>query len=163
MHQTDPSRISIGKVLGRIPSGIFILTARHEAKAAAMLASWVQQVAFEPPAVSISIAKGRPIRDLVRASHSLVLSIIPKDDTTLMKRYARGVRDDEDPFEGIRTLDTPSGAPALADGLGFLECRVIQICDFGGDHELFIARVAGGTLLRDGHAFSHQRGNGFHY
>ena len=105
MHHTHPSKLPLAKALGKIPSGIFILTAKHNGKATAMLASWVQQAAFEPPALSIAIAKGRPIGGFIRASGKLAISIVPKGDTSLMKRYARGLHDGEDPFAGVSVLE----------------------------------------------------------
>jgi hypothetical protein len=47
------------RALGRIPSGLFILTARFEDQSTGMLASWVQQVSFDPPLVSVAVKKGR--------------------------------------------------------------------------------------------------------
>jgi len=163
MHHTDPTKLSIGKALGRVPSGVYVLTAKHDGKATAMLASWVQQAGFEPPAVTVAIAKGRPIGELIRAGGTFALSVIARDDTTLMKRYARGPGDDAHPFAGVRTTDGQLGVPLLTDALAYLECRLIHTCDFGGDHEIFVGEVVAGKLLRDGHAFAHQRGNGFHY
>jgi flavin reductase (DIM6/NTAB) family NADH-FMN oxidoreductase RutF len=163
MHHTDPSKLPMAKALGKIPSGIFVLTAKHNGKATAMLASWVQQASFAPPAISVAISKDRPIGGFIRASGKLGLSIVPKDDTSLMKRYARGVHDGEDPFAGVTTMDAPSGVPVLKDALAYLEAKLIHTCDFNADHELFIAQVTGGEILRDGVAFAHQRGNGFHY
>jgi flavin reductase (DIM6/NTAB) family NADH-FMN oxidoreductase RutF len=154
---------ALGKALGRLPSGVYILTVAHGGKSTAMLASWVQQAGFEPPAVSVAVAKGRPVGDMIRESKRFVLSIIAAGDQSLMKRYARGVDPDADAFAGVATIPTTSGAPALSDALGFLECELLTACDFGGDHELLIARITGGRILRDGAAFAHQRGNGFHY
>ena len=65
MTHSDHLKQTVGKALGRIPSGVFVLTAVHENRRDAMLASWVQQVGFDPPAVSIAVAKGRPIVDLM--------------------------------------------------------------------------------------------------
>jgi|SRR5688500_5710548 len=163
MHHTDPAKLSIGKSLGRVPSGVYVLTASHRGESTAMLASWVQQAAFAPPAVSVAIAKGRPVIDLIRGSGAFALSIIAKDDTTLMKKYARGLKEGEDPFAGVHVRPGAVGAPILTDALAYLECRLIHTCDFGGDHELYVADVVAGEILRDGYAFAHQRGNGFHY
>src|SRR5438067_2371130 len=163
MTTSDPHRLHLGKAIGRIPSGVFILTARHENRAGAILASWVQQASFEPPALSIALAKGRSIAESIRASKQLALSIIPEDDKSLMKHYARPISDDADPFAGVRVIDTPGGMPALADALAWLECRVISTCDFGGDHELIIAQIVAGEILKEGKPFMHVRGNGFHY
>ena len=128
-----------------------------------MMASWVQQAAFDPPAVSVAMAKGRPIAELIERSQLLAISVVADGDTSLMKRYARGVKPDEDAFAGIETVPTPAGIPALKQAVAWLECRVIQTCDFGGDHELFIGEVRAAKILREGRAFAHQRGNGFHY
>ena len=163
MHHTDPAKLSIGKALGRVPSGVYVLTASHDGRSTAMLASWVQQAAFAPPSVSVAIATGRPIAEMIRASRQFALSIIARDDTTLMKKYARGVKDDENPFAGVRTRLGSLGAPILTDALAYLECRLLHACDFGADHDLFLAEVVAGEMLRDGYAFAHQRGNGFHY
>jgi flavin reductase (DIM6/NTAB) family NADH-FMN oxidoreductase RutF len=163
MYHTDPAQLSIGKALGRVPSGVYVLTAAHDGTATAMLASWVQQAAFAPPSVSVAIAKGRSIADMIRASRQFALSIIARDDTTLMKKYARGLTDGENPFAGVRTRPGSLGLPILTDALAYLECRLVRACDFGADHELFLAEVVAGAMLRDGYAFAHQRGNGFHY
>jgi len=159
----DELKQQIGKPLGKIPSGVFILTANHDGQASAMLASWVQQAAFDPPAISVAIAKDRPIGRLVRASSLFAISVIAEHDKALMKRYARGVKEGEDPFAGMQTRTTPAGMTVLADALAWLEARVIHTCDFGGDHELIIGQVTAGVMMHEGHSFVHQRGNGFHY
>lgn len=163
MEHSDERKHSIGKALGRVPSGVFILTARHGEHSSAMIASWVQQASFHPPTVSIAIAKDRPIAQLIRESKHCVLSVVPEHDTSLMKRYARGVKPGEDPFKGVQTIETTIGVPALAAALAFLELRVIQICDFGADHDLVIAEVTSGKVLREGSSFMHLRGSGFRY
>jgi flavin reductase (DIM6/NTAB) family NADH-FMN oxidoreductase RutF len=159
---TDSEKQSIGKALGRVVSGVSILTARYDLESAAMMASWVMQAGFEPPALVIALAKGRPIENLIRQSHRLAISIIPEDDKSLMKHFVR-IKPGEDPFAGVNIQPAPSGVPILADALGWLDCQLIDTHDFGGDHELFIAKVTAGQMLREGTAFAHQRGNGFHY
>ena len=163
MAISEELKHTVGKALGRVPSGVFILTAGEGTDATAMMASWVQQAAFDPPAVSIAMAKGRPIGELIKSSKKLALSIIPDGDSSLMKRYARGVKPGEDPFAGVETIQTPGGLPAMKSALAWLDCRLIHECDFGGDHELLIAEVVAGNILRLGTAFMHQRGSGFHY
>lgn len=150
-------------MLGRIPSGVFVLSAAHGDTRAAMLASWVQQASFEPPTISIAIAKGRPIAGLIRASSMLAISIIAENDKSLMKRYARGTKDGEDPFADVAVQQSPLGVPILSDALGWLEAKLISTCDFSADHEILIGQITAAALLREGPAFAHQRGNGFHY
>ena len=162
-HHTDEQKLPIGKALGRIPSGVFVLAVSHEGMNAAMLASWVMQASFEPPCISIAIAKGRPIVDLIRRTSHFAISIVPEGDKLVMKKFARGFKEGEDPFAGVAAIKSPGGAPVLSDALGWIEAKLIDTFDYRADHELLIARVTAGALLRDGYAFNHQRGNGFHY
>jgi flavin reductase (DIM6/NTAB) family NADH-FMN oxidoreductase RutF len=127
-----------------------------------MMASWVMQAGFEPPTLAIAIAKSRPIVQLIRESRKLALSIVPAEDKTLMKFYAR-YKGETDPFVGIATQPAPSGISILSDALGYLDCTLKQTVEIGTDHDLYIAEVVDGASFRDGTAFAHQRGNGFHY
>jgi len=163
MPISEEFKHTAGKALGRIPSGVFILTATHGGESSAMMASWVQQCAFDPPGVSVALGKERAIGQLIKASGKFALSVVGEDDTSLMKRYARGVKAGEDPFAGVEVFDTPAGIPAMKSTLAWLECRLLTTCEFGGDHELLIAQVTAGQILRPGVSFTHQRGSGFHY
>jgi flavin reductase (DIM6/NTAB) family NADH-FMN oxidoreductase RutF len=80
-----------------------------------------------------------------------------------MKHYARPIADGADPLAGVRVIETPGGLPALADSLAWVECRLVSTCDFGGDHEIFIAEIVAGEILKEGKPFMHVRGSGFHY
>ena len=58
-----PTNHTLSAALGRIPSGLFILTVRHGSKETGMLASWVQQCSFDPPRLTMAIRKGRDVLD----------------------------------------------------------------------------------------------------
>lgn len=164
MQTPEDLKLTIGRALGRIPSGVFILTTTHENQPLAMIASWVQQVAFAPPSVGVAIAKERSAHAALSAAGAMfALSVVPDGDTSLMKKYARGIPAGADPFEGVRVTRTANGTAVLADALAYLECRVTKPIDFGADHDLFLAEVIAGQLLKDGPSFTHLRGNGFHY
>jgi flavin reductase (DIM6/NTAB) family NADH-FMN oxidoreductase RutF len=160
---SDELRATVGKALGRLPSGVYIMTARNGRDVAAMMASWVQQAAFHPPAVSVAMQKDRPMRQMVRSSGRFALAVVGEGDTSLMKKYARGIPPGDDPFQGVEVIQTPGGLPVPSAALAWLECSVLTTCDFDGDHELVVAQVSSGALLREGTSFTHLRGNGFHY
>jgi len=40
---------ALAAALGKVPSGLFVLTAKQGDAETAMLASWVQQCSFDPP------------------------------------------------------------------------------------------------------------------
>src|SRR3990170_4340927 len=105
MPETDEKRNAIGRALGRVPSGVFILTTQHQGQHSAMMASWVQQISFAPPMVLVAVAPERPIAQLIRQSGRLALSILGEQDGPLMKKYARGVSPSEDAFTDVKTRE----------------------------------------------------------
>jgi flavin reductase (DIM6/NTAB) family NADH-FMN oxidoreductase RutF len=164
MTEADHARQTLGRALGRVPSGIFILTTlSQDARPHAMLTSWVQQASFRPPTVSVAVGRDRAAGAAIRSSGWFALSVVPEGGTSLMKRYARSIPDGVDPFTGLEVFSSPHGLPVLCDALAWLECRLIGSYDFAGDHELLVGEVTAGDMLRSGEAFTHTRGSGFHY
>ena len=108
MSESDPQRLQLGKAIARIPSGVFVLTVHHEGKSHAMIASWVQQASFEPPTLSLALEKSRPMAKTILAAKNFALSILPEEDKTLMKHYAKPF-EDANPFKGVRTRANTSG------------------------------------------------------
>ena len=96
-------------------------------------------------------------------SGRFAISILPENDTTLMKRFARGTASHADPFADLPTVQTSSGLPAPASALGWLECNLIQTASFDADHLIVIGQLVAAELLHEGQPFTHVRGNGFHY
>jgi len=159
----DETRAGIGAAIGRIPSGLFILTARHEDRAAGMLASWVQQVSFDPPAVAVSVAKGRVIMPLISESHQFGLCQLPVGEKIAVRKFASGSDPAEDPFLGFEMMqDTVTHVPILAHVMSYMECEVRCHVDIEGDHDLFIGTVVGGKYL-EGEPWVHLRKDGFGY
>ncbi|MGE5609197.1 MAG: flavin reductase family protein [Bacillota bacterium] len=159
----EPLKHTVGRVLGQIPSGVFIISAVHEGNGDAQLASWIQQAAFEPPCITVALGRTRSILPIIRGSGRFAISILGEADRGLMKRYARGVQAGEDPFADVRTLNSPGGIPVMAEALGYLDCSVLRCCEFGADHDLVIGQVMAGELLKEAKPFVHIRNNGFHY
>lgn len=149
--------------VGRIPSGLFILTAAHEDRRTGMLASWVQQVSFIPLMVSVAVAKGRSIMPLISDARQFALCQVGKDDKILMRKFASGVSDDEDPFLGLDLVQQAGlNTPVLANAIAWVECDLARHFDVEGDHDLFIGTVRDGNA-GDDEPFVHIRTDGSKY
>ena len=74
-------RDDISQGLGLIPSGVFVLASHSDGQSSAMLASFVQQAGFDPPAVVAALQHGRPIRSMIEKSGVFVINIMGKDST----------------------------------------------------------------------------------
>jgi flavin reductase (DIM6/NTAB) family NADH-FMN oxidoreductase RutF len=158
---TEQSK-QLAAALGRVPSGLFILTARRGEAETGMLASWVQQCAFEPPYISLAIQRDRPLREWLNEGSLFLVNILDDSQTDMIVHFGRGFQPDEPAFSGIELQRSPSGAAVLADALAYLECRVAGRCPVG-DHDLFLGEVIGGQMLSEGHPMVQVRKSGFHY
>jgi len=153
----------IGKALGQIPSGLFIMTASHDDRRTGMLASWVQQVCFKPPMVSVAVAKGRPIMPLLSESRQFGLCQLPVDDRLYLRKFAKGVDLSEDPFLSYDLIeDTVLGVPLLSGCAAYLECELTCHMDVEGDHDIFIGKVHAGDI-QQGDPMVHLRDSGLSY
>lgn len=153
---------SLAAALGRIPSGLFVLTARHGDHETGMLVSWVQQCSFDPPQVSVAVKKGRDVLDWLADGTSFVLNVLPEGSKTLIGHFGRGFEADQPAFEGLKVTRERGSAPVLLAAHAYLICRVVSRVD-AGDHVLVIGRVLAGAVLNPGYPTVHVRKNGLKY
>ena len=66
----------LGAALGRIPSGLFILTLRHGERQTGLLLSWAQQCAFAPPMVSFAVREERYQLGWLKAGAAATLHVL---------------------------------------------------------------------------------------
>lgn len=159
----EATKRSAGAALGRVVSGIFIVTARHGEQETGMLASWVQQASFEPPMITVGVKKGRYIGQWIAESGALAVSIVGDDQKHLLAHFGKGFEPDKPAFEGQKIERHATGAPVLAEALGYLDCRVTGQVD-AGDHTVFLAEIVeGGLHETDGQPMVHVRRSGFNY
>ncbi len=149
----------VGKALGRVASGLYVVTTKFEDKEDAVLASWVNQCSFDPPAVTIALGTLRSARLLVETSNSFIVNILPKDDMSLLKHFSRPP---ENIFKGIKTRKGLDGIRVLSESVSYLECEVVHSIN-AGDHILYVGEIIGGKTLKGGEPYIHVRDNGFNY
>ena len=148
--------------LGRIPSGLFVLTLARGDIETGMLASWVQQCSFQPPLISLSINPKRDIAGLLTADSPFTLNILEDTQTDMIVQFGRGFSLKEPAFTDLEVIRGQSNGPILAEALAFLTCQVKSRTP-AGDHDLFVAQVIDGRMLDEGHPMVHIRKSGSHY
>jgi flavin reductase (DIM6/NTAB) family NADH-FMN oxidoreductase RutF len=146
MPETTTQPKPFDAVLGRVPSGIFILTIGTGPRATGMLASWVMQAGFEPPTVSVAVKLGRYVCDWLTAGEPFVLNLVGESQKEFLKHFGKGFAPEEPAFEGLKVATCARGVPVLADAIGHMECEPIGHVD-SGDHRLFLAKVVRGKLI----------------
>ncbi|MBM3995986.1 MAG: flavin reductase family protein [Planctomycetes bacterium] len=161
MQTGDPHK-SLANALGRIPSGIFILTLARDQIETGMLASWVQQCSFKPPLITFAVQKGRPIVELLAPGALLTLNILEAAQTDMIAHFGKGFALSENAFIELDIQRAPPHGPILREAHAYLHASVVGRYP-AGDHDLFLAEVTAGAQLDDGQPMVHIRKNGFHY
>jgi flavin reductase (DIM6/NTAB) family NADH-FMN oxidoreductase RutF len=155
----------LAAALGRIASGLFVVTARHAVAGedeTGMLASWVQQCSFDPPQLSMAIRQGRALNGWLEPGAAFTVNVLESSQTDMIAHFGRGFAPGEPAFTGLE-VERPGGAPpVLPDILAYLECRVAARYPVG-DHDLIIGRVVAGRVLGEGQPMVHVRRSGLHY
>src|SRR5580698_3348207 len=92
---------SLAAALGRIPSGLFILTARNGKRETGMLASWVQQCSFDPPQVTAALRKERGVLAWLTDGATFNVNVIPEGGKALVAHFGKGFELGEPAFHGL--------------------------------------------------------------
>lgn len=158
---TEPDADALA-ALGRVPSGLFVLTARASAGETGMLASWVQQCSFAPAQLTVALNNARPLAAELTDGARFVLNVIPDGNKALVAHFGKGFEPGEPAFDGLDVLRDGDGPPALRAAHAYLVCAVANRVP-AGDHTLLVARVTGGAVLSDARPAVHVRKSGLRY
>ena len=150
------------QAMGRIIGPLCVVTAKRKEITGAMLASWVTQSSFNPPGLTVAVAKDRAIESLMHTEDNFVLNIL-KEGMNLRRHFVQPFAPGEDRFAGLATQTAQNDCPILSDGLAYLECTVHSRMDCG-DHWVVYAIVNNGQMLQPvGMTAMHQRKSGSQY
>jgi flavin reductase (DIM6/NTAB) family NADH-FMN oxidoreductase RutF len=158
--RSSPSPLALA--LGRVPTGLYVVTTLRDGRPLGFVGSFLMQVGFEPPAVSIAIAKGREHLAAIRAQGRFAVSVLDGDSQRLMGAFFRRCEPGQSPFDGLEHRPSPAGLPILAGALAWFECRTSGEHE-SGDHVVVFGTVEHGGLLRPGDPAIHLRRNGLEY
>ncbi|MEH2127476.1 diflavin flavoprotein [Nostoc sp.] len=155
---------NVEQAVGRIVGSLCVLTAKEGDRSSAMLASWVSQASFNPPGLTIAVAKDRAVETLTHTGNKFVLNILKEGNHLgLMKHFLKPFGPGQDRFADVAAKEAESGSPILTDALAYLECSVQNRME-SGDHWLVYATVESGKLLdTDGVTAVHHRKSATHY
>jgi flavorubredoxin/flavin reductase (DIM6/NTAB) family NADH-FMN oxidoreductase RutF len=154
----------VEQAVGRIVGAMTIVTTQQGDLSGAMLASWVSQATFNPPGLTVAVAKERAIESLMHKDGKFVLNILEQGKhIPLMKQFLKPFAPGEDRFVGVNIDTAANGCPILTDSLAYLECNVHSRMECG-DHWLIYATIDTGKVFNPtGVTAIHHRKSGTHY
>jgi 3-hydroxy-9,10-secoandrosta-1,3,5(10)-triene-9,17-dione monooxygenase reductase component len=136
--------------VGHIPSGLFIV-AVQDSKSNTIdgyLASFVQQVSFNPLIVSLAIKPGRPAYDLIMSGKPFAINIVGDHDKNYLKHFWKGYDPQSNPFAEIPHQIGENGGVILNQAKSAIECQLVESVK-PGDHEVVFAKVLSSYVLNE--------------
>ena len=133
------------QAMGRVVGSLCVATVQRGDTKAAILTSWVSQATFNPPGLTVSIAKDAAENVMDHSGDQFVLNVL-KEGKNLRRRFLKTTASNSDPFAELETDTARNGNPILKDALSYLECTVQNRMDCG-DHWLIYAVVNTGSVI----------------
>lgn len=159
--KNDDKAVSVG----HIPSGLFIVTAKNsDGVIDGYLASWVQQISFEPLKITLAVKPGRPAYDAIKAGSTFTINVVGEHDKQFMKHFWSGYDPEKNPFDSeVEWKEGDNNGILIPAARSAIECKMAESSK-PGDHELIIADVvASYNFTADGKSVVHMRKSGKDY
>ena len=152
--------------VGHIPSGLFIVCApdtNQKGRWDGFLASWIQQVSFDPLLVSLCIQEGRPSAQQILEGHPFSINVLGDAHKNILKHFWSGYDPKKNPFEEIEYNTGAAGELFLNSCRSVIVCKKVSSSQ-PGDHHMVIAEVIK-SFINDNSANSmiHTRHSGLKY
>lgn len=149
----------LGKALGRVVTGVYILTTASPEAQCGMIGSWVMQAGFEPPRLTVAISPDREFLKQLEQTRRCVINVLSESNSALMGRFAKFKADQ---FEGLEADVTDHGV-VIRDAVAYLSAELVDLWPAGDHHVALLEVKAGEVLNADLSPWAHLRKNGFSY
>ncbi len=143
----------IKDALRMMPYGFYAVSSRSEDDENAMVANWVMQTSFEPRQLTLGLQKTCYTHELIAKSGVFCINIFNKENVEAIKPFMKGRSKNPDKMkEAVYNAAPETGSPVLEGSAAYIECKVLQIVDTGGDHDLVVGTVVGAGVSKPGEA-----------
>lgn len=129
--------------------GLYVLTCGVGDEARAATVTWVTQISMHPRQIAVAVRRDSHIYAALRSAGAFALNVVGEGDKGLASAFFRYVEPAGSAFRDYAfEAGESTGAPLLLDAIAWLECRVVEEANAGGDHGLFIADVLAGDVRK---------------
>jgi flavin reductase (DIM6/NTAB) family NADH-FMN oxidoreductase RutF len=153
---------AVGKAIGRIASGVYIVTVEQSGIKDGIMASWIGQAAFEPPIITVAVHKDRNILNSLIIGKKFTVNVLSKQNQQAFKNFAKPFVEGMDRFEGLTLIPNSNAGPVIADSVAYMHCKTRTLVE-AGDHVVVLGEVFEGQLLNCDEPMVHLRKSGFGY
>ncbi|AMV37781.1 flavin reductase family protein [Planctomyces sp. SH-PL62] len=133
------------KVMGRFATGVTVVTTGGSMGLHGLTANAVTSLSLDPPLILVAVDRRAHSLEFIKANRCFAVNILRVDQEEISRRFARpGPKD----FLGLDLTTDATDAPIIAGGLAYLDCRLYDVLP-GGDHEIFVGEVVGGSVQEE--------------
>jgi flavin reductase (DIM6/NTAB) family NADH-FMN oxidoreductase RutF len=136
-------------------TGVAIIACGRGAQRAGCVATAVASLSLDPPSLIVNLQRDGSTYRRLKESDAFSVNFLKSEQEPLAQRFAGGAPSAERFSEGA-WIEGATGAPALADALATLDCRIVEILE-RYTHAIVIGRVAAARSV-EGPALLHFRG-----
>ena len=141
-------------VVGRLASGVTVITTRTGDGPHGMTASSVTSLSLDPPMMLVCINRSVPTSAAISDAGVFAVNILGGDQGHVAAQFAAP---SDDKFRDVDVSAGVTGVPLLGNALASIECEVSETVS-GGTHTVFLGRVVRATA-RDGEPLTYWRGS----
>jgi 3-hydroxy-9,10-secoandrosta-1,3,5(10)-triene-9,17-dione monooxygenase reductase component len=146
---TLPHSHNFRNVLGRLPTGVVVVTGGDPARPSGLVVGSFMSVSLEPPLVAVCPAKTSQSWPTIEASGTFCANVLADGQEALARKFATT---GGDKFAGVEWSPAPAtGAPILDGVAAWIDCRINERYE-AGDHWLVLGEVLELSVHRDGGA-----------
>jgi len=129
------------RIMGSFATGVTVVTTSSEPPTG-LTANSVTSLSLDPPLVLFAVDKKASSHQAFQDTKCFAMNILTEKQQDISNRFATPGPKDFSDLE-IKTAET--GAPIIADSLGWVDCKLVEVLP-GGDHDIFIGEIVAGEL-----------------
>lgn len=131
------------QVLRKVTYGMWVLATGKDADLEASSVTWLTQVSFTPPLVSVAIKRDTHLAEVLRRQRAFTLHLLSNEQQELAGAFIKPTVIADGKIGGHAYQAAPvTGMPVLDGFAAWLELRVVEIFE-PGDHAMFVGEVVG--------------------
>ncbi len=141
---------SIKVALKMMPYGFYAFTTKNGDDVNAMVVNWVSQMSYAPRLLAVGIQKSCYSRGVVEAGGVFGLNLFLQANSDAIMGITSGrARKPEKMDEAKYSAAPETGVPVLAGSAAIIECKVTQIVDIGGDHDIVVGEAINAEVMKE--------------
>ena len=142
---------AIKDALRMMPYGFYAFTTVSGDDCNAMVVNWVSQMSYSPRLLAVGIQKTCHSHGLVSDGGVFGLNLFLQADSDAIMGLTKGRAKNPDKMNEAQFSAAPqTGVPVLEGAAAYIECKVTQIVDVGGDHDIVVGEAINAAVLKEG-------------